>query len=133
MLVFTTHTYFLFTRKEIWFYDGEPIKEGTYSVYTASKKASNKNNRFEENYKTTVINLSKSEKDLFKSIHSTYRYDIRSAEKRNLIYKTVLNPQKEDCVFLQKAYNGFATSKKIPVMNLKQVLALQKIGNIYIT
>jgi lipid II:glycine glycyltransferase (peptidoglycan interpeptide bridge formation enzyme) len=133
MLDITTHNYFIFTRKEFWFYDGEEIKEGTYNVYTASKKAPIWENKFQEKYKTSVINLLKSEEDLFKSIHSTYRYDIRSAKKKQVFYKTILNPQKEDCIDLLQAYNAFAKHKKLPVMSLQRILAFQKTGNLCIT
>ncbi|HXD93213.1 MAG TPA: hypothetical protein VNX01_08360 [Bacteroidia bacterium] len=133
MLLFTTHNYLLFTRKEIWFYNGEPIKKGTYNIYTASRKTLGENNKFQEVYNTPVISLLKSEGDLFKAIHSTYRYDIRAAEKKRILYKTILNPKKEDCIILINAYNDFAKNKKIPAMNLKRILAIQKTGNLYIT
>jgi lipid II:glycine glycyltransferase (peptidoglycan interpeptide bridge formation enzyme) len=133
MLLFTTHNYFVFTRKEIWFYNGEPVKEGTYNVYAAAKKISNENNKFQEKYKTSVIHLSKLEEELFKAIHATYRYDIRSAEKKNILHKTILNPKKEDCIELVKSYNFFAKSKNMPTMSLRRILALQKTSSIYIT
>jgi hypothetical protein len=133
MLLFTTHNFFLFTRKEIWFYDGEPIKEGTYNVYTAAKKNSGENNRFQEKYKTSIVYLTKPEEDLFKVIHATYRYDIRSAEKKNISYKAILHPKKEDCIELLKSYNKFARSKNMSVMNLRRISALQNTGNLYIT
>jgi len=133
MLIFTTNNYFLFTRKEIWFYNGEPVKEGIYNVYTASKKAPIGENKFQEKYQTPIINLLKSEDELFKSIHSTFRYDIRSAEKKQILYKAILNSQKKDCKELLYAYNEFAKHKKLPKMSLQRILALQKTGNLYIT
>jgi hypothetical protein len=133
MLLFNTHNFFLFTRKEIWFYDGEPIKEGAYNVYTAAKKTSGENNQFQEKYKTSIIYLTKLEEDLFKAIHATYRYDIRSAEKKYILNKAILHPKKEDCIELIKSYNRFAKSKNMPSMSLRLILALQNTENIYIT
>lgn len=133
MLFFTTHNYFVFTRKEIWFYDGEAMQEGTYNVYTAAAKVGQGNIRFQEKYVTSIIHLLKPEEELFKSIHPTYRYDIRSAEKKNILYNPILNPTKEDCINLLKSYNEFAKNKNMPRMNRHRILALQGIGNIYIT
>ncbi|HKC68444.1 MAG TPA: hypothetical protein VKG26_09445, partial [Bacteroidia bacterium] len=126
MLLFTTHNYFLFTRKEIWFYDDEPIKKGTYNVYTASRKKSDVSTKFQETYRTPIVYLEKPEDILFKAIHSTYRYDIRAAEKKKLTYETVLTPNKADCVALYKAYTDFAKTKHIEQMNFRRIIALQK-------
>jgi len=133
MLIFTTHNYLLFTRQEIWFYNGEPIKEGTYNVFSSAKIISEGNNKFQEKYNTSIIDLLKPEEELFKAIHSTFRYDIRSAEKKNILHKTILITKKEDCNDLIKAYNSFAKSKNMPTINPQHILALQKTGNIYIT
>ena len=109
------------------------LKRGIYDTYTASKKEPDFNTVFLEKYTTTVIDLSKPEEELFKNIHSTFRYDIKSAEKRNLIYKTILKPNNEDCIDMLKAYKEFAKTKNIPPMNFRQILALIKTKSVYIT
>ncbi len=133
MLEFTTHKYFLFTRKEFWFYDGEKIKEGAYNVFSVAKKTYGANNNFLEKYKTSIIDLSKSEEELFNAIHPTFRYDIRAAEKQKIEYKTFVNPTKSECINLVHDYNLFAKSKQLPLMNMNRILTIQKSGNIYIT
>jgi len=133
MLIFTTHKYLFFTRKEIWFYDGEPVPEGTYNTFSAAKKNTEGHAKFGEKYLTSIIDLSKTEEELFKAIHPTYRYDIRSAEKKNMTFKTILKPEKENCRDLFKSYNSFAKTKGVPFINAKSILALREAGNVCIT
>ena len=133
MLVFTTHKYLLFTRKEIWFYNGEPLTKGTYSTFSAAKKLYGNNNQRYEKYITSIIDLTKSDEDLFNAIHPTYRYDIRSAEKKNLEHIILQHPNKNDCENLIKSYNLFAREKELAPMNTKYIFALQKTGNLCIT
>jgi hypothetical protein len=133
MLVFTTHNYFLFTRKEVWFYDGEPLQEGTYNAFSAAKRPYPGASCFFEKYPTSIIALDKPEEELFNAIHSTYRYDIRSAEKNKIEYLSVCTPSINECQNLVTGYNLFANEKKLPTLNLKRILAMQQSGNLCIT
>src|ERR1700758_1326899 len=130
MLVITTHNFFLFTRKEIWFYNGEEINEGTYNVFSAAKKKYGTGHVFYEKYETSIIDLHKPEPELFNAIHTTFRYDIRVAEKQGIHTALYFNPNKKDCHKLINDFNLFANEKKLSKMNVKWVMALQKKGSI---
>jgi len=133
MLIFTTHKYLFFTRKEIWFYDGEPVSEGTYNTFSAAKKNTGGHAKFGEKYLTSVVDLKKTEDELFKAIHPTYRYDIRSAEKKNMSFITILKPDKRNCEDLFKSYNSFAKAKGVPALKAKSILVLRETGNVCMT
>lgn len=130
MLIFTTHNFFSFTRKEIWFYAGEEFEEGLYNVFSSAKHSYRSSYLFHEKYNTSVLDLSKSETELYNNIHSTFRYDIRNAEKKRISTQLYFNPDKKDCLKLINNYNLFAHKKGLQKMNFKWVMALQKKGNI---
>ncbi len=130
MLEFTTHNYPFFSRKEIWFYDGEEIEKGTYTVFSAAKKTFDTPQGAYEKYETSIIDLLQSEGDLFSRIHPTFRYDIRAAKKQGVNTILYFNPTKDDCVRLIAAYNLFALDKNLPKKKPEWAVALQKNGNI---
>ncbi len=127
MLEFFTHSFPL-KRKEIWFYNGETVKPGTYTVFSAARKPITKGNVFYEEYQTSVIDLQKDKDALFKEIHPTYRYDIRSAEKQQVRHNCITDPRIEDCHALVKDYNEFAKEKDLDNLNLNWLLSVQKKG-----
>src|ERR1700748_2545590 len=108
MLDLTTHNYSVFTRKEFWFYDGEEIDEGTYNVFSATKKINEPNVHFLTKYTTAIIDLSKSIEDLFEAIHPRIRRYIRAAEKQNLECVQIMNPSFTDCEEVIRLFNVFA-------------------------
>ncbi|MGZ3903040.1 MAG: hypothetical protein ACXVC6_05065 [Bacteroidia bacterium] len=130
MLEFTTHNFPFLKRKEIWFYDGQAVKEEAYTVFSVSNLPSPANCSFHEKYQTVVIDLSKTENELLNEIHPTYRYDIRAAQKKGIISKLYLKPSAADCAELVKSYNLFAVEKKIAGFNERWLNALRKKGNI---
>ena len=133
MLEITTHNFLFFTRKEFWFYDGEKITEGTYNTFSAAKKINEGNITYLQKYQTTQIDLSKTEEDLFKAIHPTFRYDIRTAEKQNFKYISFDQPTNNDCKMLIESYNSFARSKNLKSYNRRWITALKKAGKLYFT
>lgn len=130
MLEITTHNLPLIKRKEVWFYKGGSIKKEAYTVFSAANKPYSGKCEFLEKYQTVVIDLLKKETELLNAIHPTYRYDIRSAQKKGIISKMFLRPNLTDCLELINSYNAFAAEKKIPEMNKRWVKALQKNGSI---
>ena len=133
MLEITTHKFLFFTRKEFWFYDGEDLKKGAYNMFSAANKITGGSIQYLQKYQTTEIDLLKTEEELFKAIHSTFRYDIRTAEKQNFQCLSFLHPTNEDCETLIRAYNAFANSKGLNPYNRRWVFALKHSGNLYFT
>jgi len=133
MVEFTTHNYLLFSRKEVWFYNGELLRPATYTVFSAAKKVHPSHNRFLEKYHTSAVDLQKKEEDLFGAIHATYRYDIRVAEKQDLRTVTYLNLSKMDCLTLVEEYNQFAREKNLEFMQPEWALAIRGKRNICFT
>jgi lipid II:glycine glycyltransferase (peptidoglycan interpeptide bridge formation enzyme) len=133
MLIFTTHNFFFFSRKEIWFYDGEPLKEGTYNVFSVAKKIHGTDPKFIEKYSTCIIDLTKTEEELFNAVHPTFRYDIRAAQKHKIEYKFYSAPNTNDCIYFTNAYNLFAQTKDLPAMNIKHILTPQIAGGLFIS
>lgn len=130
MVEVTTHNFLWFKRKEVWFYKGGPVNEEAYTVFSVSSLPCTGNCRFHEKYQTSVIDLSKTETELFNAIHPTYRYDIRAAQKKGLKSSLFPSLTASDCLELIKGYNLFAAEKKIPNINERLLKALQKKGNI---
>src|SRR5258706_12344152 len=92
MLSFTTHHYGFFSRKEIWFYNGEPVAEASYNMFSAAKKVIGPNVIDLQRYMTTVIDLSRTKEELFNSIQERIRRYIRAAEKQGLEVTQSLEP-----------------------------------------
>ena len=133
MLDITTHKYFVFTRKEFWFYNGEKVTEGTYNVFSAAKKINEPNIHFLTKYTTAIIDLTKPSEELFESIQPRIRRYIRAAEKQELECIQIQRPSSLDCDEVIRSFNVFAKSKKIPSLNKKWLSALIKTGNVCFT
>src|ERR1700749_1983670 len=133
MLIFTTHTYFFFSRKEIWFYNNEPFKKGTYNVFSATKIIDTKKTSFFEKYSTIIIDLRLPEEDLLKNIHSIYRNYIKAAEKQDFNYAIVTSPTESDCIKLATLFNKFAKNKHIRLLTPKWLISAAKSGNLCFT
>ncbi|MGZ3863966.1 MAG: hypothetical protein ACXVPN_05650 [Bacteroidia bacterium] len=133
MLEFTTNNFLFFSRKEVWFYNGEKVTEGSYTVYTAAQKTIQGRTTFLEKYNTTIIDLSKTEIELQNAIHPTFRYDIRIAEKNSITTLLIDNPTQKDCLKLINDYNRFAFEKKLKPMKKNWLMTLQKKESIYIS
>jgi lipid II:glycine glycyltransferase (peptidoglycan interpeptide bridge formation enzyme) len=133
MLEVVTHRFLFFTKKEIWFYSGEPIMEGTYTTfcYVTGKF----DRKFEQELKefTTTIDLSKSQEELLNSINTTFKYHIRKGKKLNFTHSFSFNPSIEECEKLIISFNQFAKFKNILPINKRRVYALQKTKNIAFT
>lgn len=133
MLQFTTHNFLFFSRKEVWFYNGEKLNGKGYTVFSAAKKRKEGNTAFFEKYNTSIIDLSKPETELHNAIHPTFRYDIRVAEKNAIHVKLIKVPTREDCLKLIEDYNSFAKEKDLPPINKHRIMCLHKKGCINIS
>jgi hypothetical protein len=133
MLYFTTHNYFLFTRKEFWFYNGEKIPEGTYNTFSATKRIYSPEIHYLQKYTTSIIDLSKTKEELFNAIHPRIRRYIRAAEKQDFQITIKRYPTETDCDFVFHSFNQFAKSKKIAPLNKKWLKAVIRTGNICFT
>lgn len=134
MLEFVTNRFLFFSRKEVWFYNGEKIKPATYTVFSAAQKQpSDLKSSFIEKYFTSIIDLTRNEPDLFDAIHPTFRYDIRAAEKKGVQKTAVLSPTHADCVKLVNDYQVFASEKDLPPLSLPRILAIREKGKLLFT
>lgn len=133
MLEVVTHNFPFFTKKEIWFYKGEPVKEGTYTSYCYAKDTFSLAFEYELKEFTTTIALNKKQEELFNSINTTFKYHIRKAEKINFNFSFSSKPSTEECNKLIVSFNKFALVKKISKINKRRIFALQKTNNIIFT
>ena len=133
MLSIITHKFPFFKKIEIWFYNGEIVKEGSYTSYCYVQR--DLDLPFENELKefTSTIDLTKEETILFNSINTTFRYHIKKARTINFDYNFNSKPSIEDCKKLITSFKKFAREKKISSMNKKRILALQRSNNIFIT
>lgn len=133
MIELQTHNFLGLSRKEIWFYRGEPVKRAAYTVFSAAYEIPPGPTRFLEDYSTSIIDLSKDESELFQAIHPTYRYDIRSAEKQKVSVKQLDSPTREDCKRLAADFDKFAKAKNLSALNHRLLCALQAKDHLCIT
>jgi lipid II:glycine glycyltransferase (peptidoglycan interpeptide bridge formation enzyme) len=78
-----------------------------------------------ETFSTSIIDLRKSEKDLFKAITSGFSYQIRRAIERDNANVIVLtSPNKEDIDKFISFYDQFAPTKSLSVANREKLIQL---------
>ena len=132
MLEICTHKFLFFKRKEFWFYTAEKICKGTYNVfcYSNEKNASAKKNVLKE--QTSLINLKKTNEELFNQINSTFKRHIQRAEKTGITVKVDYTPTVEKCHQIINEFSGFASHKKI-AWNPRRIRALQQINKLIIS
>lgn len=135
MLSILTHQFPLlkFKKKEIWFYKGEPINEGSYTTYCYVQREFNLEFNNELKEFTTVLDLTQNENELFNSINTTFKYHIRKAQNKNFQFTSISNPSIAECEELIHLFKLFALEKKIIPMNKRKIFALRKSNNIVIT
>jgi lipid II:glycine glycyltransferase (peptidoglycan interpeptide bridge formation enzyme) len=133
MIEVTTHAFPGFSRKEIWFYNGEPYEPAVYTVFSAAQVIPEGKSIFLEKYTTSMVRLTCDEQLLFNAIHPTYRYDIRSAEKQGITTRLIFSPSKEECLELVSAYEKFAAERKLRKLQISWLLGLRKQGCLCIT
>ena len=126
MLQFTTHNYPFLTRNEVWFFNGEEIKNGAYTMFSAAKKVIDLNVLNLQKYTTSIIDLSKSEEELFNAIHPRIRRYIRAAEKQGIKVRQKLEPSFSDCEYALTCFNKFARGKNISALSKKWLDSLIK-------
>lgn len=130
MIEFITHKAPFFSRKEVWFYNGEAPGSAAYMTFSAARKVLEGKNVFLERYQTCIIDLGKSEDELYKGIHPTYRYDIRNAEKQGIEVEFCISPESEACDKLALDYNVFAKKKKLGNLSCRWLRTIAKSGNL---
>ncbi|MEO8761004.1 MAG: hypothetical protein ABI388_06990 [Bacteroidia bacterium] len=132
MLEICTHQFLFLKRKEFWFYDAEKINKGTYNVfcYSNEKNAKQKPNVLFE--QTSLIDLKKTEEELFSEINRTFKYHIKKAEKIGVIIDVNYSPTVEKCNEVIKEFSPFAKKKNIE-WNPKRIKAVQKINKLVIS
>lgn len=132
MLEVCTHRFLFFKRKEFWFYDSEKINKGTYSVfcYSNEKEACLKEHVLIE--QTSLIDLTKSEDELFRNINRTFKYHIKKAEKIGVNLNIDYSPSIQKCKEIINEFSVFAMAKNIE-WNERRIIALQKINKLIIS
>jgi len=135
MLVIETRHFFLIKKKEIWFYQGEPLAEGTYTVYSYTGEHFPFKRTFEvtTTEQTLTIDLGATEAEIFKNISRTFRYHIHKAERYGITFEGNASPGLKECGELASSFRAFATQKGIKSPNEKRLVALQESGNLFIT
>lgn len=133
MISFTTHDLLLFSRKEIWFYNNEPVDNFGYSVYISALQPPLDKSISLTRRQTLTIDLTKSEEELFSQIQARTRSYINTGEKQNLKYKYDFHPTDADCEEVAKQFNKFARRKGILPINNKWMKAAQRSNSICLT
>ena len=133
MLAITTHDFFFFTRREFWFYNGEEIQEGTYNVFPVASEVKERGVHFLYKFTTAVVDLSKTEQELFEGIQPRIRRYIRAAEKQNLEFLVIRHPSPADCNYVIDSFNIFAKKKGILPLTRRWLSAAVKTGKICFT
>ena len=133
MLIFTTHNYLLFTRKEIWFYNNEPLNEGSYNSFSAAKTIKGSNTRETHKYNSVLIDLSKTEDEILKAMHPRLQYDLQLAEKVGFQFLAITDASENECISSMNSFNAFAKTKGIPIMKKSWILAARKTKKLFIT
>jgi hypothetical protein len=133
MLAILTHRFPLFQKKEIWFYNGEPVNEVAYNSYCYAAGNFTLTYDYQLKEYTAIIDLRRSEAELFNSINTTFKYHIRKAEKLKFDYFLNANPSLEDCSELIRSFKEFALKKNILQMNSRRIFALQRSNHLIIT
>jgi hypothetical protein len=76
--------------------------------------------------KTLIIDLNRSEADIFADIHKNTRYKINRAEKRDsLIYQELIKPTDEEIWEFKQFFDQFAAHKKLPKANYGRLKGLR--------
>ena len=132
MLEICTHQFLFFKRKELWFYNSEKIKKGTYNVfcYSNEEKVIVKENVLIE--QTSQISLEKPSEELFGRINRTFKYHIHKAERIGIKTKIDYSPTMQKCLQVMKELSAFTGEKKIE-WNPKRIEALQKLNKLIIS
>ena len=132
MIEVCTHNFLLFKRKEFWFYNKEEISAGTYNVfcYSLEKNLPLKKKILPE--QSSIINLRKTEQELFADINRTFSYHIKKAEKLGVTFNVKYSPTNKEVNFFITEFSNFASNKKIE-WNKNRVLALQKLNRLIIS
>ncbi len=132
MLAIITHT-FPFKKKEMWFYNGEPVNEVAYTTYCYVKGNFNVKFDYLLQELTTILYLNQSEEKLFQDINNTFKYEIRKAAVFDFKCQFITKPTLNDCKGIISLFKKFAKEKRIIPMNKHRIFALQKAEKIIIS
>jgi hypothetical protein len=133
MISFNTHKNPIYTRQEIWFLNNESFEKKTYNVFCASEHIPQFKTYWQNSFDTIYINLNKDKEQLFKDLHSTFRYEIRRSEKEDFSIEYNWHPTLDDCEKLTQSFTQFAIQKKIPPISLKQIDAIRGVKKLCIS
>ncbi|HWY38609.1 MAG TPA: hypothetical protein VNY73_08625 [Bacteroidia bacterium] len=132
MLEITTHKFAFFTRKEFWFYKGEKIARGTYNTFCFTEEGNPEKKNSVLKQQTSLIDLERSEEDLFSAINRTFKFQVKKAEKKGIKSVTDFNPDSEKCEEIAYELSSFARKRSF-AWSKQRILALQKINRLIIT
>jgi len=133
MLEFTTHNYLLFSRKEIWFYNGEAYKKAAYMSFSAAKKTAHGSLKALHLYNSAALDISQTEEALLKGVHPRLRYDLQLAEKKNMQFHVMQTPDDSECAKVMEIFNRFAAQKPIAPMKKEWIKAAVRTGKFFLT
>lgn len=133
MIEITTYKFLSFTKKEIWYYNGETVTPGTYTTYCYSQHIFEAGHQNELKEFTTTIDLSKAECELFNALNEPFKYEIKKAERSGFYFDSLLSPTLFDCKKMIASFNIFSKNKGIGKINTRRIIALQKTNTIVLT
>jgi lipid II:glycine glycyltransferase (peptidoglycan interpeptide bridge formation enzyme) len=134
MLSVITKNMLLYSRQEVWFYNGGKIKSTSNDMYYQSFIKPVFDVKYLRETQTTLINLLEDSENLFNGIKPGYRYEIRRAEKLNAAFQVIEKPDNECLRYYLESYAEFAKTKELdPSLNFARLKAFSGSGALRIT
>src|SRR4051812_8875892 len=96
MFAIITKNILIYSRQEVWFYNGEGIEHTSNDMFYQSFIIPKFKIKNLQETQTTLINLLENSDTLFKDIKPNYRNEIRRAEKLNPLYQVTERANNKD-------------------------------------
>ena len=127
MVAVTTKNTFLYSRQEVWFYNGEKVTRTSNNMYYQSFVKPSFEVSYLKETLTTLIDLRENEEVLFSQVDGKYRNEIRRAEKLNAMFKCEDKPDSSFLTSYLKSYSQFAKVKSLdPNLSLERLKAFSE-------
>lgn len=119
--------------KEVWFYEGDEIDRSGKTLFYQSLVKPTFTVYSYQDFRTLVIHLVNSVDDILSKIIRTFKYDIRKAEKLDVVFRILDVSKKSQLNQYLTSYNQFAKRKKLERLPLWRIDSLAKSGGLTIT
>ncbi len=134
MISVLTKNLFIYSRQEVWFYNGEKINAANNTLYYLSSVLPQGKLKHIKEVQTTIINLQEDANTLFKNLMPNYRNEIRRAEKKRALFNAIDRPDNNFLRYYIKSYYEFAKTKELdPNLNFARLSTFSKNGVLRIT